>query len=107
MIKTGTRCCAFGQISRVNNETTIKDLSTLLIQLKKEAEQKHKVEDPFNQGQTSVFIMATMPAETPLVDKLLRLGFSKTHIFARRNGYPKGWIEMYTKNLVPVTYKTY
>jgi len=99
IVKTTTDCCAFCQLSRVNNYTSKQDIKDILTQLKEEKKKNTEVGVTTGNGQTAVFTVVS-PGEHMLEKNLISLGFENKHIFERRVGYPNtGDLKLYIKNL--------
>lgn len=99
MQKIQTGCCALCHLDKVNNETHIEDLQTVLRVLKKQKENNTEVGYTTGNGQTAVFCIVS-PGEDILEKNLKFLDFKEIHQFERRKGYPPlGNLKMYIKNL--------
>lgn len=98
-VKTTTDCCALCQLSRVNNNTSIKAIKKAIKRLKIEKDLNEEVGYTTGNGQTAVFTVVT-PGENVLYNNLIKLGFVEVHQFERRKGYPEtGLLRLMIKNL--------
>lgn len=105
IVKTTTDCCAICQLSRVNNDTPIREIKKVLNVLKAEKEANTEVGITTGNGQSAVFTVIS-PGEDVLERNLQELGFVNAHNFERRKGYNEvahpmfvGDLKMYIKNL--------
>lgn len=97
--KTTTDCCAFCQLSKVNDRTPIRAIQIKLERLKKEMDANTEVGITTGNGQTAVFSVVS-PGENILMANLLELGFKEAWTFPRRRGYPQtGDLKLMIKNL--------
>jgi hypothetical protein len=99
MEKHRTDCCALMQLSRVDNDTSLNNLTRAIIKLTAEKLANTEVGITTGNGQTAIFTIVS-PGEDILAKNLETVGFKPVHTFERRVGYPKmGDLTMYIKNL--------
>jgi hypothetical protein len=99
MEKHRTDCCALMQLSRVDNDTSLNNLTRAIVKLTAEKLANTEVGITTGNGQTAIFTIVS-PGEDILAKNLETVGFKPVHTFERRVGYPKmGDLTMYIKNL--------
>ena len=97
IVKTRTDCCAFGQLSRMNNLTSEEQLDRVLAEQRLGMLRNNEVGVSHGHGQTSFFTVIS-PGEDKLEALLIKKGFKYVNTFKRRVGYPDGMLKMYIIN---------
>lgn len=85
-------CCALAQICCSNN-TPIEELCGQINRMKDEAKMIWNTKTRMS-GERACYVIIS-PGEDILRNNLKLLNFQKTYVFNRRNGYPKGMLEMW------------
>lgn len=93
MLRYPTSCCALTQVT-MNNRHSLEQIKEIVERIKSETKREWNIHNRGG-GERAIFVIATMPHEEILAQNLLKAGFKKVYSFARRNGYPEGYNDMW------------